>query len=69
MFLSEMGTGVRLNVVCCYDTTKRGICNDSSISVQPTLKNENNPPGQTVHSKDLLLKSKNSCKILHGIIR
>ncbi|NXR99175.1 APLP protein, partial [Oxylabes madagascariensis] len=39
----------------------KGICNDSSISVQSALKYENSPPSQTVHSKALLLESKNSC--------
>lgn len=37
------------------------LLSDSSISMQPTLKNKNSPPDQMVHSKALLLGSKNSC--------
>lgn len=61
--------GMRAKLACslllqCYKqrNLQEGSClSDISISRQPTLKNNNSPPDQTLHSAALFLGSKNSC--------
>lgn len=62
MFLSEVGMGVRFECsLLLWYYKGRNLQWHLNFSATNLKKNENSPPDQTVHSKDLLLESKNSC--------